>query len=231
MPLPQARIHLDQLVPPVAGIVLQLHLRDAVEPKRTQELQRIRRQLRQPAGLRDPRGPDLTRRLLQLPSGEHPELLAVGREIRADGPQRVVSARDPLLHERTEVPCVVEAALELARRGAAKRLDAEACTERGRVRRLHERREAERVGRLVRGPRHRDADLGRDRELMSLVLDRPEHVPAGKRAGELQHVPRTGDRLEIVVVRREDDAVAERAQELDVRITRTRRRDARLRVT
>ena len=113
MPFPQARIHLDQLVQAVARIVLELDLRDAVEAKRAQELQRVVGKRRSPARFRDACSPDLARRLPELPSGEEAELLAVARQIGADRPQRVVVAGYPLLRERTKLACVLEPLLDL----------------------------------------------------------------------------------------------------------------------
>jgi hypothetical protein len=73
--------------------------------------------------------------------------LAFGREIAADRVERVVGARDELLHHRRERLRVPVGALELRRACAAKGLPPKAPPEPAWLRRLHEQGVAE----LVRG--------------------------------------------------------------------------------
>src|SRR5262249_43496998 len=163
-------------------IVFELDLRDAMEAKPAQELQRVVRERRSPTRFCNPCGPDLTRRLLQLPPREQPQLFAVARQVRADRPQRVVAPGDPLLRERAEVACWVEPPFDLLRAGAPERLDPELPSEPGRVGRLDEHGKAERIRGFVRGARSTEPLLRSDGELVAFVLDRLQDIPGGKRA-------------------------------------------------
>src|SRR5204863_3019999 len=110
-------------------------------------------------------------------------------------------------------------------------LDAERAPKPWRVdRRLDERRKTDLAGRRVRGGRDRDPGGARGEDLVSFVLGRPKHLPRGERTRQRQLVGVPREQLEVVVVRRERDSAVERAEELDVGVPVTRRREARLRV-
>src|SRR5439155_25319011 len=140
---------LDQLVTTVARVPFQLDLRDAVKAQRSQERERVCGELRNPARLGDACSADLARRLAELTAREQTQFLAVRCDVRADSPERVVAARNPLLHERAEVTRVVEVPFELSRRRATKRLHTEVTAERRGLRRLDQHRKPECVRRLV----------------------------------------------------------------------------------
>ncbi len=101
-------------------------------------------------------------------------------------------------------PC--ERLVELHPRLAAERLATELATEPDRIRRLHEHRVAEVVGRLVDRARHGDAELSRLLDLMPLRLDRRDRLPPRERKQEAaaQVAARPRDRVQVVVVCGED---------------------------
>src|SRR6185436_1430819 len=150
------------------------------------------------------------RRLPELASAEDAERIAVTREIAADGVERVIATRNELLHDRAELFRARDCFLELGGRLAAKRLALVAALELDRAIRLDDDGERPRVER-------RNVDSGRLRrlELHTLALQPFERVPRRERRQHLEVVRVLGDRVERVVVCREDDDLAERTHEVD----------------
>src|SRR5690349_17474061 len=100
VPLPQARVHLEQLVAAVARVAHELDLRDAVEIERTQEREAVLDDFLHPERLAGPGAAHVAAGLAQLVPGEEAERLALAVEVAAERPHLIRSARDQLLHHR-----------------------------------------------------------------------------------------------------------------------------------
>ena len=94
VPLPEARVHLHQLEAPVARIEPELRLRDAVEPERLQQRQRLLDDVVAPARLAHAAGAEAARHLHELAPAEQPERGPGGVRVGADRPERRVVAGD-----------------------------------------------------------------------------------------------------------------------------------------
>jgi len=223
VPLPEAWIDLHQLVAAVPRVPLELHLREAEVLELVQEVKRRLDDLFHPDGLADTAGADSGRGLPQLAAAEDAERRTGPRDVAADGVERVVAARDELLHHRRELLRAHVRVFRLLHRVAAEGLPAEALLEADRMLRLDEDREADLLRRgagIVRRPRvaragRVDAEGRGLLELGALALDSFEHVPGGERRQHRQVVEVLREDVERVVVRREHDDLAECADERD----------------
>ena len=153
-----------------------------------------------------------------MPSGT-----TCSREVAADGVERVVSAGDQLLHHRSEFFGARVGLRDLVERRAAKRLFAEALFEADRVLGLDEHRQAELLG-CVAGLLRRAGVVRAGRvdacercgvELFALALHALEQVPRGKGSKDLQVAEMLRDQVELAVVCRKDDDLAERTNRGD----------------
>jgi hypothetical protein len=247
VPLPQARVHLEQLVPAVARVAHELDLRDAVEVESPQESEPVLDDLVHPERLAGARAAHVAPRLAQLVPGEEPERLAVPVEVAAERVHLLGAARDQLLHHRLVRSRGLVRALELDGGLAAEELALVAAPEADVGRRLDDEREADFLaggtrflgrGRVQRARDRHAGRLGR-LELVALALDLLQHVPAREREAVAlaEHVGMAGDGVQVLVVGGEDrkDVVGflrNRAKRLDeaLLVVERVRSDAGLRV-
>src|SRR4051812_11452737 len=186
MPLPQPRVDLHQPVSAVAGVALELDLREAGMAELAEEPQSLVDDLLDPDRFADTARSDPRRGLPELAAAEEAERLAVRREVAAERVELIVATGDQLLNEGLVLIGLHEGLLDLGAGLAAERLAAEAPLEALCRRRLHEHRIAE----LVRGragrrpPRHGDPRRLRRLELAALGLDPRKHFPGRERVAE-----------------------------------------------
>src|SRR5579862_5049574 len=84
VPLPEARVHLDELEAAVARVTDHLHLRDAVEGERAEQREPLLHDFVHPDGLADACNAREATGLPDLAAREEPEWLAVGGEVAAE---------------------------------------------------------------------------------------------------------------------------------------------------
>ena len=201
VPLPEPRVDLHQLEPPIALVEPELGLRDAVVAERLEQRERLLDGVVAPARLADPAGAEAPRHLRQLAPAEHAERPPLCARVGADGPERVVGARDHLLHERSRIAGLAPSRHELIEVRADEHRPAVAPLERDRVARLDQCWKGQLGGGLANlllarrreRARRRDPDGLRDRVLVALPLQLLEHAPARARqavARQPRRVPR-----------------------------------------
>ena len=214
VPLPEPRVDLHQLVPPVPRVALELDLRQPAKLERSQQTEARIHDLVHPECLTDPARPDEPGSLAELAPTEEAERPPGRVEVAAERVESIVTSGNQLLHHRLPRFGAGISVLELRSRLAPKALAPVTPLETDGIGGFDQYRIAELdgqragfVGRLgMASSRHVDPGGLGARKLHALVLDPGQGLPGRKWIAEAfaELGLTAGDSVQALVVGGED---------------------------